>query len=92
MADGELKKGGLFGAGLGMILGGIAIGAIAVVSAPVTAPAAALIVLGTAAVLVQSPAHRPESSHICLAAVFVTVLETSFPAYNVLHKLRFLYG
>ena len=53
MADGELKKGGLFGAVLGVILGGIAIGAIAVVSAPVTAPAAALIVLGTAAVLVQ---------------------------------------
>lgn len=50
MADGELKKGGLFGAGLGAILGGIIVGALVVASVTIAAPAAILIVVGVAAV------------------------------------------
>ena len=50
MANGELKKGGLIGTGIGAILGGIAVVVICVASAPVSVPAGFAIVLGTAAV------------------------------------------
>jgi hypothetical protein len=50
MADGELKKGGVAGAGIGAILGGIVVIGFAVASAPLTAPVAVLTVVGVAAV------------------------------------------